>query len=240
MTNQATAWLSEAESIVTDTITPTELETGYTPKTPLKSVSDSMSRQASLGGFREDAVAKTIFTTRSHEVSILDVPNIPIELQEPIAGRDVRGLIALLRAGKLVAFLEPSASDLIPRGIEKIRVPSKRVYGSLRSEDLLSEFHGLAVSESVNQSTESANELRLLDVLLASLENEGQWSRVNRRRFHLINKKYAMGLTPEEVDELDTLQRLTEKQMYTAVKIPFTELAMLESYARSLGFHEDS
>jgi len=125
LTNQETIWFTEADTVLTDAISYRALTlTGNPPKTPQKLLSNSVHRHATLVGIRENAPAKTILTTRSHEVNILDIPNIPIELQEPIAGRDVRGLIALLRVGKLVAFLESSASDLVPRGIEKIRVPS--------------------------------------------------------------------------------------------------------------------
>lgn len=245
LTNQVPSRFSAAEAAVAGTFSTTafmsiEAETSSDVNKTIRADSNALQRQSVLGVSAEGTLAKTVLAAKTHEAYTLEVPNTPIELQEPLAERDIRGLIALLRAGKLVAFLEPSASDLIPRGIERIRVPNKRVYRSLRSEDLLSEYHRLAVSEKVDQSPERSNELRLLDALLVSLENEAQWSRINGRRFHLINKKHAVGLTSEELDELDTLQCLAQKQMYTDLKLPFGELAMLESYARNLGFQENS
>jgi hypothetical protein len=83
-----------------------------------------------------------------------------------------------------------------------------------------------------------ADELRLLDALIVSIENEEQWARINTRRFHLINKKHSIGLRSEELQELNALDALAEKQMHAVQQLPFVELAMLKTYARRLGFEE--
>jgi hypothetical protein len=185
-------------------------------------------------------LAETVSVRTQHEDVILEIPDIPIELQEPVAGRNIRGLVALMRGGRLVSFFEPSVSNMIPRGIEKAEVPNKKVYNLLRLEDLIAEYHSLAVSDALEQAPNIVAELRLLDALIISLENEAQWSRISARRFHLINKKHSIGLEPEDVDEFDMLQRLAQKRMHAVQKLPFGELAMLESYMRRMGFDKDT
>ncbi len=167
---------------------------------------------------------------------ILEIPDTPIELQEPVAQRDVRQLVALLRDGRLLTFIEPETKDLIPRGIEMIQVPDREVYRMLNLESLMSEYHNLVAGESVARTAE----LRLLDALIVSLENEAQWSRINKRRFHLITKKHSIGLNTVENDELEELQRLADMHADAAQPLPFPELAMLRDYARKLGFVERS
>jgi hypothetical protein len=167
---------------------------------------------------------------------LLKLPNVPIELHEPVAQRDVRRLLALFRDSKLITFVEPETGTLVPATIEKIQVPGKKVYRSLNIEELVSEYHSILESHSSNLSEEVATELRLLDALLSSLENEAQWSRINNRRFHLITKKHSLGLTPLETEELNELQALADKQADSAQNLPFVELAMLKDYARKLGF----
>lgn len=245
LTNQPLPQVNEAETVVRKPFRPitlqsTQQETVDPLNGTVKPDSDTVQQEVISGTFPEDMLAKTTITPQIYNGDILEVPKVPIELQEPLAGRDIRGLIALLRAGRLVAFLDPLASYLIPKGIEKIPVPTKKSYESLKSEDVQSEYHRLVVSETANHSQELSNEFQLLDALLVSLENEAQWSRINRRRFHLISKKYVTGLAPQESEELDALQSLAQKQMYTALELPFAELAMLEEYARNLGFQENS
>jgi hypothetical protein len=168
--------------------------------------------------------------------SILEIPNTPIELQEPVAQRNVSGLIAVLKDGRLLTFVEPATLDLIPKDVDTIPIPDKRVFHSLNLDNLMSEYHDLAVA----QSTAHAVELRLLDALIVSLENEAQWSRINKRRFHLITKRHSVGLDSAQNDELEELQRLADKHADSVQAIPFSELAMLQEYARKLGFLEGS
>lgn len=165
---------------------------------------------------------------------ILEIPDTPLELQEPVAQRDVRQLVALLKDGRLIAFIEPATKDLIPKGIETIQVPDREVYRVLNLQELISEYHNLVAGESVVRTAE----LRLLDALIVSLENEAQWSRINKRRFHLITKKHSLGLDSVENDELEELQRLADMHADSAQPLPFPELAMLRDYARKLGFVE--
>lgn len=180
------------------------------------------------------APAKTVLEGDRGKNESLDIPNIPIEVQEPLAGRDIRDLIALMRGGRLVAFLDPIADELVGKDIEKVRVPKKKLYASIDSERLLPEYHRLSLSLEHGSSEAVSEEVRLLDALLSSLENEAQWSRINKRRFHLITKRHTRGLSANEETELATLQDLTDKQMYGALGLPFRSLAMLESYVRSL------
>ena len=188
----------------------------------------------------EGTNAGTDLAREANIEDMLEIPNIPVELQEPLAQRDICGLIAVLKAGRLVAFVEPAATHLIPKGLDKIQVPTKRLFRRLIVEDLLSEYYRLAMYEDIDQSAEHSDELRFLDALLISLENEAQWSRINRRRFHLITKKHAGDLTVVEESELGKLQELADKRMHAALELPFNELAILETYASSLAISEPS
>jgi len=181
-----------------------------------------------------ELVSKALPDVESKQ-SVLEIPITPIELHEPVARRNVSGLIAVLKDGRLLTFVEPATIDLIPKDVEKIRVPDKKIFHSLNLDELMSEYHDLAVA----QSTAYSIELRLLDALIVSLENEAQWSRINKRRFHLITKKHSVGLDAAQNDELEELQRLADKHAGSVQPIPFSELAMLEEYARKLGFLED-
>jgi len=167
----------------------------------------------------------------------LEIPDIPIELQESLADRDVRDLLALIRDGKLVSFIDPSVENLIPKGIKIIRVPRTKIYGALSLDRLIATYHDLAASDEVSPDLD--DELRLLDALIVAMEHEAQWSRINTRRFHLINKKHSLGLQGDEEEELDALDQLAERLMYAVQDLPFAELAMLKTYARRLGFEED-
>jgi hypothetical protein len=189
---------------------------------------------------RESTTSKTVIAQKTDRQEFLEVPNIPIELQEPLIGRDVRGLVGLLVADRLVGFIEPEASRLVPENVEKINVPAKGLYRSLELDQLLAAYHNFAVEEEVKKSPENLTELRLIDRLLVAMENEAQWSRINKRRFHLINKKHSPGLSPMELEELEKLQKLAAQQMYAALDLPFTELAMVETYVRSLGLNDHS
>jgi hypothetical protein len=205
-----------------------------------------LGKQPSVPFVREDTSASpprdvlpyTLMESEKHGDHILEFSDTPIELQEPVAQRDIRGLLALFKNGRLITFVEPAARSLLPPGIEAIEVPTKKIYGSVSLENLMSEYHGLVVSDSADSSAQVSSELRLLDALLVSLENEAQWSRINKRRFHLITKKHSTGLEQTELDELDQLQRLADKQAESAHELPFAELAMLKDYARKLGFNE--
>ncbi|HEU4343214.1 MAG TPA: hypothetical protein VFU31_16805 [Candidatus Binatia bacterium] len=179
----------------------------------------------------EDVLIETIPETAQRD-GILEIPDTPIELQEPVAQRDVRGLLALLRNRRLLTFVEPETRNLIHSGIEAIEVPDRKVYRALNLADLMSEYHDLVAG----QPTARATELRLLDALIVSLENEAQWSRINKRRFHLITKKHSIGLESQENDELQELQRLADMHAESVLPLPFPELAMLKDYARKLGF----
>jgi hypothetical protein len=175
------------------------------------------------------------------EIAKIQVPDDPIELRESLIGRDVRNQIALLRAGKVVAFVPLEAKEVISGGIHQIPVPNKRLYASLRFDDLLKEYHSLASEPEIEKvkPLEIKSEIELIDALLASLENEEQWTRINKRRFHLINKKQAQGLNPDEDLELSELQKVAQKRMYAAGGLPFAELARLEDYVRKLGFQSE-
>ncbi len=186
----------------------------------------------------DSLLAKTVRDYEERPELILEIPDIPIELQEPLANRDIRDLIALFKGGRLVGFLDVVVDELIPRNIEKIRVPRRNTYAALNLENLIAAYHDLAVTDLITRDL--ADELRLLDALIASIENEEQWARINTRRFHLINKKHSIGLQSEEVEELDALDALAEKQMHAVQQLPFAELAMLKTYARRLGFEEDA
>jgi len=181
----------------------------------------------------EGALPKAILDIEKED-NILELPDTPIELQEPVAQRDVRRLIALLKDGRLLTFIDPAMNDLIPRDIDRIQVPDLEIYRSLNLEELMSEYHNLIAEESVPRFAE----LRLLDALIVSLENEAQWSRINKRRFHLITKKHSLGLDSAESDELEQLQHLADMHADSAQPLPFTELAMLKDFARKLGFVE--
>jgi len=170
------------------------------------------------------------------EETTLDIPDIPVELQEPLADRDIRDLLALIKDSRLIGFIEASAEKLIPKGIKTIRVPKTKLYAALNLENLIATYHDRAASDKV--SHELAEELNLLDVLVVAMEHEAQWSRINTRRFHLINKKHSIGLQTDEIEELNALDHLAQKQMYAVQKLPFTELAMLKFFARRLGFEE--
>jgi hypothetical protein len=166
----------------------------------------------------------------------LEIPDIPVELQEPLADRDIRDLLALIKESRLIGFIEASVEKLIPKGIKKIRVPKTRLYAALNLENLIAAYHDLAVSDDV--SYELADELNLLDVLIVAMEHEAQWSRINTRRFHLINKKHSIGLQTDEIEELNALDQLAHKQMYAVQKLPFAELATLKFFARRLDLEE--
>jgi hypothetical protein len=163
------------------------------------------------------------------------VPEIPIELQEPIVGRDVRGLIALLRRGRLVGFVEELVGELLGNDLEKIHVPTKKSYRNLSLDQLIAEYHALSVNEDSQHDSDVSRELRLIDALLTAIENDEQWTRINRRRFHLINKEYSLGLSRDEAAELERLDELARQRMYMGLQLPFAELAMLEAYAASVG-----
>jgi len=186
----------------------------------------------------EDSDARTARIEKDIAQTTLEVPDIPIELQEPLADRDIRDLLALIKSGRLVGFIEPSVQNLLPKGVNKIRVPRTRIYAGLDLENLIAEYHKLAISDLV--SRDLADELQLLDGLIVAMEHEAQWSRINTRRFHLINKKHSIGLKHDEKEELDALDQLAQKQMYAVQNLPFAELAMLKVYARRLGFEEDT
>ena len=168
------------------------------------------------------------------EEDLLKIPTRPIELEEPLSGRDVHGLVAVLKQGRLVTFIETGALNLIPKDVEAIPVPDRKVFRGLSLEDLMSEYHDLVTA----RSDAKLRELRLLDALIISLENEAQWSRINKRRFHLITKKHSLGLDPAEDDEFSQLQRLADMHADAVQPIPFSNLAMLRDYARKLGFDE--
>jgi len=185
----------------------------------------------------EALVSKTVRTDADLLEPVLEIPDIPIELQEPLTNRDIRDLFAVIKADKLVSFLDSSVKNPIPRGVKKIRVPKTRIYADLNLDRLIQKYHDIAVSEELTQELDE--ELRLLDSLIGAMEHEAQWSRINIRRFHLINKKHSMGLRGDEEKELDTLDQLAERQMYMVQDLPFAELAMLKTYARRLGFEDD-
>lgn len=185
----------------------------------------------------EALVSKTARNDADLVEPVLEIPDIPIELQEPLINRDIRDLFAIIRADKLVSFLDSSVKSPIPRGVKKIRIPKTRIYAALNLDRLIQKYHDIAVTEELSQ--ELNDELRLLDSLIEAMEHEAQWSRINTRRFHLINKKHSIGLQGDEEKELDTLDKLAERQMYAVQDLPFAELAMLKTYARRLGFEED-
>ena len=185
----------------------------------------------------ESLISKTVRNDEDLVDAVLEIPDVPIELQEPLANRDIRDLFAVIKADKLVSFLDSSVKNPIPRGVKKIRVPNTRIYAALDLDRLIEKYHDLAISEELSQELD--DELRLLDSLIGAMEHEAQWSRINTRRFHLINKKHSMGLQGDEEKELDALDQLAEKQMYAVQDLPFAELAMLKTYARRLGFEED-
>jgi hypothetical protein len=185
----------------------------------------------------ETPMSKTVRDEEDLVEPALEIPDIPIELQEPLANRDIRDLFAVIKADKLVSFLDSSVKSRTPKGVRKIRVPNTRIYAALNLDRLIEKYHGLAVSEELTQDAD--DELRLLDSLIGAMEHEAQWSRINTRRFHLINKKHSIGLQGDEEKELDTLDKLAERQMYMVQDLPFAELAMLKTYARRLGFEED-
>jgi hypothetical protein len=168
-------------------------------------------------------------------LQLFDVPKIPIELQEPIVGRDIRGLIALLRRGKIVAFVEEVAGQLVSEDVEKIEIPNKKVFAKLDLAGLIAEYHALSSIENLHENAQRLKEFRLIDALLVAVENDEQWSRINARRFHLITKKYTLSLSSDENSELERLDQLAERQMYSALELPFAELAMVEAYAASVG-----
>jgi hypothetical protein len=176
--------------------------------------------------------------TEESEAELLKLPNVPIELQEQLAGRDIRGLAALLDDNRLITLMEPAAAVFVNRRMEKILVADKNVYRKLNIEALLDEYHKIVRSQSLEIPQDAATELRLLDALLVSLENEAQWGRINKRRFHLITKKHSIGLSRFETDELEELQALAEKQADTAQPLPFLDLAMLKDYARKIGIND--
>lgn len=203
---------------------------------------ETSKRQESHGLHVEklSAHARTVLEGDQGKNESLDIPDIPIEVQEPLAGRDIRELIALMREGRLVAFIDPMADELVGKNVEKIRVPKKKLYASINTERLLPEYHRLSVTLERGRSDAVSAEVRLLDALLSSLENEAQWSRINRRRFHLITKRYSTGLSADEEAELTALQDITAKQMYGALQLPFRSLAMLETYVRNLEIQDDT
>lgn len=180
------------------------------------------------------AAANTSLSEMEKEEAVIQVPKLPIELQEPIAGRNIRGLVALLRGGKLVAFLEKLAGKLVGDDVEKIDVPRKKVFARLDVNALMTAYHELSVVENLVEPSDVKMELRLMNALLVAMENEEQWSRINLRRFHLITKDCSLGLTEQETVELQQLENLAEQQMYLGAELPFAELAMLETYAASL------
>ena len=200
---------------------------------PKDSSSDAaMIADAMMPGSMTDV---TVSSEEKERIDIIDVPKIPIELQEPIDGRDIRGLTALLRHGRIVAFVEDVAGQLVGENIEKIEVPKKKVFANLALDTLMPEYHRLCLTENLSASAHVKTELRLMDGLLVALENDAQWSRINTRRFHLITKKHTLGLSPVENEEFEKLDALAERRMYSALELPFAELAMLEVYAASVG-----
>ena len=218
-----------------DTFSPFDHEPINTDLTPA-------STQISQGELPFDDVSEALVSKTARNDAdlvepVLEIPNIPIELQEQLINRDVRDLFAIIKADKLVSFLDSSVKSPIPRGVKKIRIPKTRLYAALNLERLIQKYHDIAVIEELSQ--ELGNELRLLDSLIEAMEHEAQWSRINTRRFHLINKKHSIGLQGDEEKELDTLDQLAERQMYAVQELPFAELAMLKTYARRLGFEED-
>jgi hypothetical protein len=180
----------------------------------------------------------TFSSLKKEKVEVFEVPKIPIELQEPIVGRDIRGLIALLRGGKVVAFVEEVAGQLVDEDVEKIEIPKKKVFARLEAAGLIAEYHALSSIENLQDNSQLLKEFHLIDALLVAVENDEQWSRINTRRFHLITKKYTLGLSPNEDSELEKLDELAERQMYSALELPFAELAMLEAYAASVGLRQ--
>lgn len=186
----------------------------------------------------EAVSSKTVQVEEDVLENIIEVPDIPIELQEPLLGRDIRDLLAIIKGDKLVSFVDASLKHLITGAVKKILVPKERIYANLNLDLLIAKYHDLAVSE--EGSEEGDGELLLLDCLIGAMEHEAQWSRINTRRFHLINKKHSIGLRTEEQRELDILDQLAEKQMYAVQDLPFSELAMLKTYSRRLGFVEET
>jgi hypothetical protein len=167
-------------------------------------------------------------------IDVFEVPKVPVEIQEPVVGRDIRGLLALLRGNRVVAFVENIAGQLIGDDVEKIEVPKKKIFGKLDFAELFAEYQALSSKRDLQHDTNLLTEFRLLDALLVAVENDQQWSRVNTRRSHLIIKKYTVVLSPDEDEELEKLDQLTRRRMYSAQDLPFSELAMLEAYAASL------
>jgi hypothetical protein len=168
---------------------------------------------------------------------ILEVSDLPIELHETLAGRDIRGLLALIKADRLVGFIEPTVGNLLPREVKRIHVPNTEMYKNLNLEDLITGFHELAASDD-DHVRKGDSEFVLLDLLIAAIEHESQWARINVRRFHLINKKHVIGLHEQESEELRILDQLAQRQMYAAQPLPFAELATLRTFARRLGFED--
>ena len=105
-----------------------------------------------------------------------------------IVGRDIRGLIALLRRGKIVAFVEEVAGQLVSEDVEKIEIPNKKVFAKLDLAGLIAEYHALSSIENLHENAQRLKEFRLIDALLVAVENDEQWSRINARRFHLITR----------------------------------------------------
>jgi hypothetical protein len=154
-----------------------EIHTVTTEAMPTSVLLENFSSTNTILAESETVTSVSAFSIEKESSGIIEVPKTPIELQEPIVGSDIRGLIALLRAGRVVAFVEEVAGRLVGQDIEKIEVPKKKVFAELALDSLMAEYHTLSLRENLN--TAAFTELRLIDALLVALENDEQWSRIN-------------------------------------------------------------
>ena len=77
--------------------------------------------------------------------------------------------------------------------------------------------------------------MKLMEAMLAGLELEEQWSIINRRRFHLITKRYKAGLREDEAKELERLQELARERANMVAPLPFSTMELLRDYAQRAG-----
>jgi len=177
------------------------------------------------------------------DVSITDTRDSDdshLEKRAPVprlAGLDARGKFAVIQKGRLIDLADSKLSPhKLPRGTQQIQVPNEELYRNLDSVSLLASYNRTARSRaSSNRSLSHASEMKLMEAMLAGLELEEQWSIINRRRFHLITKRYKAGLREDEAKELERLQELARERANMVAPLPFSTMELLRDYAQRAG-----
>jgi transposase-like protein len=69
--------------------------------------------------------------------------------------------------------------------------------------------------------------------------DEDEWERLNKRRVELIDKEAEVGLSKDELGELERLQEETGKRLNRIAPLPFETLERFEERARRAGIPLD-